>query len=658
MDAIIALFSITEVLVLCLGSFVWLRRNKNPYPVTAAIALGIAAGLTYLSFIFQIGFLAGFPQIIPLLECISLIGIVWINWGKWEAVADIRNVLFATWRESPRVFAILAIALTYLFLQAVLLPPSSWDALTYHLPRVLLWEQNRSLFLQDFTITPQATFPVGSDILYHTFLRFQIDYGLGYFSWLSYITILFGTYALVRPYVSHWIALTTAITIICLPEIVYQSTGTKNDIILAAVALTSTLWAERWRLVASLESLIGLGLTICFGIAVKTSFVLFAFFFLTVWFSLVIQEGRLPLLLNSLRKKWKIIMLYMVPGLVLSQSWLFIYNYRQFGEWLGPAEFAFQNQNNDGLLGTIANLVRYSFQSIHLLQPVDGVVKALTGASIVSGLQSIYDALLNPLFGNAGQAEFIKWQPFEIKWQPQEDTSWFGPLSLFLIYPSVAWCLVKGKKLSRMMAIVTIALVLAISYKIGWSPWKARFFTLVLVCTGPCIAIFLQRFQPKNWLLSGIRWLSMAILVYACLYNYAKPIIPSADYLSRENIWIRSNWTRDRYVYDRLYRGNQIEDLNQALLSAQKVAIVGYDHYFSVMFHNPEIRFTLLSTDSNTSETQSLDKISDRIAEVDHLICFEKQCDIQRSNVSLDLVWENDSEDKTTQIYRVLSTRQ
>lgn len=657
MDVIAALLCLAELVVFSLGVFVWLRNQKQTFSVATALSLGIISSLGLVSLLFQICFLIGMPAASFPLEGAAVVGMIGVNRHQWSTLDDLRQALVTTWERAPVTVSVMAISLTYLFLQAVLLPPSSWDALTYHLPRVLLWEQNHSLFLRDYTIAPQTAFPVGSDILFHLFLRFRTDYGLGIFSWLSYVSMFLGTYGLVRHAVSHRIALTTAIVIVCLPEIIYQSTGTKNDIILAAVALASVLWADQWSRTPSLLSLWGLGVTLCFGVAVKTSFVLFALFFIPLWLSLLFQKGQLTTLIRLVFKRWRSGLLFLMPAALLSQAWLFWDNYQQFGEWLGPAEFAFRNQNNEGLFGGVANVVRYSLQGIHLLQPVDSFWGYLSGTPITSGLQSIYDAFLDPLFGKAGFAEFIKNAPFEVLWQPQEDTSWFGPLSVFLVFPAGVWCLVKAQKLPRILSLVAVCLFLALSYRIGWSPWKTRFFTLVLVCTGPCIATFLSDLRVKDWMLKTIRWVSLAILVYACLYNYSKPIIPSDFYTARENIWLRSDWTRDRQVYDHIYRGRQTELISQAIAGANKVAIVGYDHYFSLLFRNPDIEFILLPPEQRERETLSIQSIQDRLTEMDYLVCFSKRCDSTTVDIDLDLQWNNDGNfGGIPEVYEIIPT--
>jgi hypothetical protein len=655
MSAVVALLPLSEIVFFCLGSYVWLRGREHPYRVAAALSLGIISGMGILSFLLQVGFLAQRPSMIPFLEVGAIAIILWQTWGQWHHLGDLWKRLVQAWQNNPGLLSLGAIALAYLFLLAVLLPPSSWDATIYHLPRVLLWEQNRSLFLRDFTIPQQAVFPVGSDILFHLFLRVQTDYGLGLFSWLSYVSLLFGTFALARSHFNHAIALTTALTIVCLPEIVYQATATKNDIFLAAVALACVLWANRWLNIQSLESLIGLGLTLCFGVAVKTSFVLFAFFFVPLWLSMVIGQKRLIILLRLLVVHWRRVLLCLIPAGVLSQVWLFWDNYQQFGEWIAPADFAFINQNNDGIVGGIANGIRYGLQSLHFLRPVDEWCHRLLGWRLTSLLQSIYDTIVEPIVGKAGFAEIAIELPFRILWEPREYASWFGPMSVVLIYPAVLWSLVRGKGLARIMAAVSILLAMTMSYELGWSPWKNRFFTLVFTSAGFCVAAFLHQMRPRQWTHAAIRWLSIVILGYACLFNYTKPMIPSSSFpLGQANIWIQSQWSRDRLVYDHMTRGTRIEDMSQALQSAHRVAIVGYDHYFSLMFYNPHLHFTLMPTPVNSAGKRSLADIDDRLAEFDHLICLQHQCEWTTSAVNLELEWNNSGNyGGIPQIYRI-----
>lgn len=654
MTAFAALVPITEIFLYCLCIYSWLRRQMRPYPIPAALALGIISGLGLLSLLLQLAFLAGLPGLAPVLEVSFLSVLIGMNRDLGNGIRDMGTQLKTVWQDQPVAISLLGSAIAYLFLQAVLLPPSSWDALTYHLPRVLLWAQNQHLFLRDFIIAPQAAFPVGSDILFHLFLRVQTDYGLGIFSWLSYIAILFATYTLSRPRVNGTVALTTAIVVASLPEVVYQATATKNDIVLVAVALAAVVWADRWLRFPEATSLIGFGLTLCFGVAVKTSFVLFAAFFGVLWLTLVIQQAKGKILLQLLVQRWYWVAAMVPIAIVLSQSWLFLDNYRQFGSWLGPARFAIDNKNHQGWVGAIANLGRYSFQVVHLLAPIDLGWESMTGWKLTAMLQSVYDLFLDPLLGDAGRSQISREFPFKIHWQPQEDTSWFGPLGLFLVLPSMARCIVKSKELPRVMALVAVGITLVICYQIGWSPWKSRFFSIVFVLGGVCVAVCLP--QQQRGLLRIIRAFSLIILCYACLYNVQKPLLLiSTNSVIQQNIWQVSDWTRDRLIYDRLYAGNRIEAFNRVIPKGKTVAIVGYDHYFQFMFPRPDLTFRMLITVKATDQQrQSLAAIQPQLQQTDFLLCLLLPCKTEELAIELEPLLQNQPGEKVLEVYRIL----
>ena len=142
------------------------------------------------------------------------------------------------YRDNKFIVALLISVLSYLFLQVVLLPPSSWDSMTYNLARVFMFQEERTLFLKNLTNFAQATYPWGYDILSFLFLRFYSDFGLSLFSFLSYTVIIIGTYGLVNKIFNNvYVSLTSAFIIASLKELVLQATTTKNDIPTAAVAV-------------------------------------------------------------------------------------------------------------------------------------------------------------------------------------------------------------------------------------------------------------------------------------------------------------------------------------------------------------------------------------------------------------------------------------
>ena len=640
-ELFVAILPIVEILIACSSGFMWLKRLRHPYPSLTALTLGIICGLGGLSVILQIEFLAGLPKFAWLLEVFALAGIIFNLRPRWDVIIEIPQKLISFSKKAPPEAGILGIALVYLLLQAILLPPSSWDAMTYHLPRVLLWEQNHTLLLRDYSLYFQAVFPVGSDILYHLFLRLQTDYGLGIFSWLSYVVILLGTYELARPRVGQEIALTSSLLIASMPNFIYAATATKNDIIVAAVAVGCMLWADYWLRRPSIDSLSGLGLTLAFGISVKITFLFFAAPFIFMYICLTLKKKKLKMLACLVSNNKKNIFLMILPVFVMSQCWLFLNNYHQFGGWLGPKEVGNNNQNHDGLVGGIANLIRYSFQSIHFTRPVDRAFHFLFGWPITEMLQLIYDSNFRPTFGQLGYALGANNAPFQIKWQPEEATSWFGPLSTLVIVPASIWSVIWGQGFSKLMLYVGGFLVLAISYQLGWDPWRCRFFMLTFVSTGPCVSAFFKELGVKRWVLSGIRFLCLLIVCYACAFNTLKPIVISQvsykdNYpLIKQDIWSLSHWAQDRLVYEDMYAKGRVEAFSELVPDAKIVALAGYDRYFQFMFRNSELTFLPIRTLGG----ESLTMYEERLEKADYLFCMSKSCDEGQLNLNLNRIW-------------------
>ena len=59
-----------------------------------------------------------------------------------------------------------------------MLPPFGRDPLSYHLPRVLLFQQESSFFPDEFSKYDLVVKTVGADILSHAFLRHYSDYAI------------------------------------------------------------------------------------------------------------------------------------------------------------------------------------------------------------------------------------------------------------------------------------------------------------------------------------------------------------------------------------------------------------------------------------------------------------------------------------------------
>ncbi len=214
---------ILEVFWFCLGGAIFAYRPSRR--VSEALSLGIVIALMLLSIIFQVSFLLELPS--------------------------------------------------FSFFLEVLVPPANYDSMTYNLSRVFLFQQENSLFLKSVNTPRQALMVMGSDILSYAFLRFYSDYGVGIFSFLAYISVGVGTYALSRNFAPVKISIASTLVIVSLPEFCFQATATKNDIFTAASAVFCFLTAYRVLESLNIEdfSLTILGLS--FGFSAKTTFLAF-----------------------------------------------------------------------------------------------------------------------------------------------------------------------------------------------------------------------------------------------------------------------------------------------------------------------------------------------------------------------------------------------
>ncbi|MGK7945935.1 MAG: glycosyltransferase family 39 protein [Microcystaceae cyanobacterium] len=647
MSFIIAVISILEIFLLCCGGTILLHRFGLRF--SEAVSSGIFIALLVLSLVFQITFLIGQPIIAFALEGLIITGILWLFQKRRKELGIFYRKIHGFWLNNKLITICLVILWGYLGLQSIIIPPGNWDSMTYNLTRVLLFQQEKNLYLSDVATVRQAIFPIGSDILHHIFLRFYTDYGIGIFSFLAYLSVGFGTYALSRKYASKEISLIATLVIVSLPEFVYQATSTKNDIMTVAAVIFCLLTVYRLLETLNLTDIILLILGLSFGIAVKTTFLAFALPFTLLIGILLLRQYKLGLFITLIVQNWLCFILLIFPVLILSQMWLFIHNHYYWGGWSGPPDFTNSLKQVDGLKGAIANLIRYFFQSIHFFEPVDFLVKHISGTSAVQILQNVYESLVAPITGNAGIPDRFS---FNILWRSHEDLSWFGPLGFLLIYPAMLYSLWKGNRYLKAIVIVLFGYVFIVSYQVMWSPWRCRHFTLFFASSGVCVAYFLQSLVAnKKWLTHSVKYASILILLVACTINQMKPLLfepnqpsvasnffPSrwAHAIIHDSVWAKTDFGKNRLFYAEWhYRDNRISQFAQLVPEGSKIALVtNVDTWiYHFLLFNPSLKFIPIQQ----SELQS------KNTDFDYLLCLETECDLTKIDARRTVLWASET---------------
>lgn len=654
------ILSIVEIILFCLGGTLLIYRPR--LRVSEALSSGIVVGLISLSCIFQASFLIGQPSMSFILEGLTVIGILFLIKQRTRYLSLFYQSIKSFCLENRLISLILFFAWLYLALQAILLPPGNWDSMTYNLARVLLFQQEKSLYLNDVTTPRQAIFPVGSDILHHIFLRFYNDYGIGIFSFLAYLSVVLGTYALSQKYASPKISLMSTLVISSLPEFVYQSTSTKNDIMTVAVAIFCFLTVHRLLENLNLLDVCLLILGFCFGISAKTTFMAFLIPFVVFFGILLFKKYNLGIWLKLIwQNRWYFIFL-VIPVFILSQIWLFIHNHNVWGGWSGSDDFSSFHQHQDGLKAALANLIRYLFQSIHLLPPGDILWQKILGFSLREGLKKIYNLLITPLMGTAGMHPNSS---FNINWSPNEDLSWFGLWGWLLIIPGVIYSAIIGRKFLRAVSFTLLSYIFIVSYKVAWMPWNNRFMSLFFASSGVCVAYLMNslNFSKKKWFYKLINFTSLLMLVIALMINSGKPLIINPNQILtgsyfiqtkwpytiiNNSIWAKTNFGTNRLYYAESHYGDdRVSQFMRLIPPDSKVALVtgGDSWVYHYLLFNPDIQFI----------TMKLSSLNSQDLIFDYLLCLDVKCNVNTINsVNIKTLWQSQKSTKEGQLIQLL----
>jgi hypothetical protein len=384
-----------------------------------------------------------------------------------------------------------------------------------------MFQEERTLFLKNLTNFAQATYPWGYDILSFLFLRFYSDFGLSLFSFLSYTVIIIGTYGLVNKIFNNvYVSLTSAFIIASLKELVLQATTTKNDIPTAAVVVVCFLAGYNFFRSFKYIHLYIMSIALLFGLSIKGYFVGFMMPFLFFYLLLLMKEYSPKKLFHAVRSltEHNKAPLVLPLGLFFCLIVFWVNNFNNYGNISGENAFVSMHINKDDFLGAVANVGRYLLQAAELPNKFGGDILTAIHNNVLGKYQliAVRPIVFKPL-DLAG--EFI----------PFEDLSWYGPLGLLLIIPSIFYSLFKGKGFIRVISLTLLAFLWALSYKLVWMPYNNRFFSLLFGGSGVCVALVVNRLKEGRYLTSTLLTISCIVLLYASLFNVKKPFTTPYD---------------------------------------------------------------------------------------------------------------------------------
>ncbi|KPQ39929.1 MAG: hypothetical protein HLUCCO16_05355 [Phormidium sp. OSCR] len=656
------LFSLIEICFLCCGFTLLVYDYKNR--LSTSIAFGINLAIISLSFIFQLSFLVNISQASFLMEIplvFVMMGVVWANKQKTKVIAK-QIISFISSR--PFLSCFTAIPLLYLGIKSIVFPQNTGDVLTYHFPRVFIYQSQNSLFLDNVCKVHHAVFPVGSDILPHAFLRFNTDIGGGFFSFLAYLVIVTGNYALARKYASERLSVAVAFTIASIPQLIFQGWVAKNNVFTASAAIFCLLVVDKLLKSPTSKNLFLLVLGLLFGLAAKTTFLAFAFPFIIFYGLSLIKKYGIKIWLSEIRQNWYWWLAAIVPLGVMSQIWLFIYNHIIWGTWSGPPGFVDFHKNQDGIRGGIANFVRFSFEFIDSTPIPKEKVNEFFGFFDI--LERIYEILFHPVFGDAGlQGSRI----FHLSLITHQGFSSFGLLGVLVLIPCIFMNVWNRTLFSRNLAYTLLLFLVIFCFTSTWSPTKIRMLLLFFACSGACVANSLPRFIKtyKQELIVYYLISSVAILnlFYISLYDLDALVLKGyrpTNWDLKSSDWVQGDWGRDRLYFAEKYHGDErLKILAEFFPEGSRVGFFTESstrlHYY--FLHLPQVRFQSICMDEphrRNFPSQTFDTLEDAMLTLspplDYVLCVGEQC--QTPGNQLQERFHFPSEEETLFIFEVL----
>jgi hypothetical protein len=421
--------------------------------------------------------------------------------ASWAVVVVMFLVRRGRCRWNPlTVDARLAVILGVTAVIAVISPPNGWDAVSYHMSRVMYWIQNGSVEhfpthnLRQVIFSPFAEFCI---------LQLQLIWGgdrlANLVQWGAFAGCLCAVAELVRRFGAGSAAVSAALVFAAtLPMAILQATGTENDLVLALWLLIAVLAVEENLRSGTVVSALKVGAASgLLALTKGTGYILGA---------PVLVGWSLLLLARSARRSRALACLacagLLALGLNAGHSWR---NIGVFGHPLGDRVFIDYHQNEVRSFRVLAsNLVRNV--SFHVATPIPRL-----NDEIVRGIGALHSMLG---LGVTDERTTLLHTPLSIGLSTHEDKTGnpFHFAAIVVLLGAVATRRLRLER--RTLACIGISLTgfVLMSWFLKWQPWGSRFqLSLFFLMAVPCGIAAAQTMSPR-----ALRWLSAVFLV-ACL---------------------------------------------------------------------------------------------------------------------------------------------
>jgi hypothetical protein len=396
-----------------------------------------------------------------------------------------------------------------LALLAFVAAPNTWDSMTYHLSRVMHWQQDRSIAFYPTSVQRQLSFgPLAEMIMLHFQILVGADRIANFVQWFAMLGCVIGTTLITKQLGGDSRAqMLAGIATMTLPMVVLQATSTQNDLVMAlwcvcftALALEAMVASPGWRQILLMGASLGL------AILTKVTAM--------VYLAPIGGWLALELLRRSGVRAWKALAAILCLAAVITAPQA-LRNYQLFGTPLGPTT----GQEVEGLneirsLPVLAsNIVRNL--GMQLALPMEGFNAGLDGI-----LQKVH-AVIGIDISDARTT--WRQSKFQVVFSTYEDSAG-NPLHLAFLAVGALLLIGCTSTRSAVYALCLIFGFVLFCWLLKWQPWNSRLILPFLILALPLAAVaWSDRLPGRKSLLPGLI-LALGAIPYVIL-NPTRPVV-------------------------------------------------------------------------------------------------------------------------------------
>ncbi|MGH6858316.1 MAG: hypothetical protein ACRECP_11965 [Methylocella sp.] len=427
-------------------------------------------------------------------------------------------------------------------LTALIAPPNTWDAMSYHLPRVVLWASNRSVQIFPTADYSQVVFQTWAEFaMLHLYLLWGGDRLVNLVEFASLVGTTVAVSSIAATFgASRFIQIITAIIAATIPEGVLEASGAMNTYVGTFWMTTAVYFVLRWNAQPRWLDLFGLSAAAGLAALTKgTAYVFLPFVLLGCWWIGAPAARRLLVL----RLPVAALVFLAINVAQYSRS------YRLTGSPLG---FPFPDggprlhwmSERFSVTGTIANVIRNI--SLHLGTPFESLNQATF---------SVVTRLIRWTGEDPNDPRAI-WQGFDFNLNhlSRVETLAGNPWHLALIAVALG-LLVLHRKQPAGLPKYTLGVIAAFLFYSGllrWQLWGSRHQLVVFVLMAPVVAIAFGNSLSRR----AMAALGFALLVCSspfALANHMRSLIPGLNGsmfgLTRNEMYLSDQHEQDRRAY-------------------------------------------------------------------------------------------------------------